>query len=166
MPNHREKKIANLNFWVVTISDTRTEKSDKSGRFIQEALQKEGHIISRYEILKDEVSQIKRVLEDLRKDKGVQVLILNGGTGISHRDVTHRVLIENLDQEIKGFGELFRHLSYQEIGAYAQLSMACGGYVGKKLIFSLPGSKKAVQLGMEKLILPVIGHAVYEITKG
>jgi molybdenum cofactor biosynthesis protein B len=165
MSTHQEKQVTNLRCWVVTISDTRTEETDVSGRFIREILTQNDHTILKYKILEDEPSQIERLLQEFHRNQEVQILILNGGTGISPRDVTYQTIITFLEGEIKGFGELFRHLSYKEIGARAQLSMACAGYVNQKLIFSLPGSKKAVRLGMEKLILPVLGHAMYELTK-
>lgn len=165
MGKHQEKKITKLYFWVVTISDTRTEQTDKSGRFIRQALTQNDYTVLKYKIIKDEVSQIEDLLQNFRENGRAQVLILNGGTGISTRDVTYQTVTKHLDKKLVGFGELFRYLSYREIGPRAQLSMACGGKMGKKLVYSLPGSKGAVRLGMEKLILPVVGHALYELTK-
>ncbi len=165
MTKHQERKVTNLCFWVVTVSDTRTKETDKSGHFIREALTQNNHTVLKYEIIKDQASQIEDLLQNFRENSQVQVLILNGGTGISPRDVTYQTVIKHLDRKLEGFGELFRYLSYREIGSRAQLSMACGGLMNKKLVYSLPGSKGAVHLGMKKLILPAVGHALYELTK-
>ncbi len=165
MTKHQEKEVTDLGFWVVTISDTRTNQTDESGHFIRQALAQNDHTVLKYEIIKDEASQIEDLLQNFRENTRSQVLILNGGTGISPRDVTYQTVIKYLDKKLEGFGELFRYLSYREIGPRAQLSMACGGAMDKKLVYSLPGSKGAVRLGMKKLILPAVGHALYELTK-
>ncbi|HDJ51315.1 MAG TPA: MogA/MoaB family molybdenum cofactor biosynthesis protein [Thermoprotei archaeon] len=166
---HREheeiakEKFRSVKVSVITISDTRTESEDVSGRIIIEMLQRSGHRIFRYIICKDEVHEIRRaVLEVLR---GSDVIITNGGTGISSRDVTLEAIKPLFDKEIEGFGELFRALSYEEIGPSAMLSRAIAGVIDSKLVFCLPGSQNAVRLAMEKLVLPIIPHALYEVRK-
>lgn len=148
---------------VITISDTRTESEDVSGRIIIETLRDAGHKIYKYTICKDDVIEIRKaVLEAL---KGSDVIITNGGTGVSLRDVTPEAVEPLLDKKIEGFGEIFRKISYDEIGSSAVLSRAIAGIIGNKVIFCLPGSKNAVKLALEKLILPLIPHVLYEVRK-
>jgi molybdopterin adenylyltransferase len=143
---------------VITVSDTRTPDTDRSGQLIQQLLKDSGHQVSSYAVLKDELPIIKAQLIELGQCANLQVLILNGGTGIAPRDTTYEVVECMLDKPLPGFGELFRWLSYQEIGSRAMASRAIAGTYGDKLIFSLPGSTSAVKLGMEHLILPEIVH--------
>lgn len=151
--------------WVITVSDSRTPQTDTTGKFIKEKLQSAGHKTLLYTIIKNDASQIARVLRKLKADRKAQVAIFHGGTGISKKDQTAKTIKKYLDEEIEGFGELFRVLSYEEIGPYALLSRAVAGVMSRKLIFSLPGSENAVKLAIEKLILPVLGHAVHELQK-
>lgn len=118
-----------------------------------------------YRIVPDEADEIRNLLKQLTHQQEVQVAILNGGTGLSKRDVTYETVSSLLDKELTGFGELFRWLSYEEIGPFAILSRAIAGAIGRMLVFSLPGSKAAVELAMERLILPVLGHGVHELEK-
>lgn len=150
---------------VVTVSDTRTEETDKSGQLIKEVLQAAGHRIQAYHIIKDEPNEIRPLLEKLLARSDLEALIINGGTGIARRDVTFDVVSTMVEKLIPGFGELFRLLSHQEIGSAAMLSRAMAGTVGDKVVFSMPGSSGAVRLAMEKLILPEMGHIVYELRK-
>lgn len=147
-----------LNCGVVTVSDTRTLDNDTSGGLIKELLTKTNHQVKKYIIIKDEPSQIQQILESLAQDNSIQVIIFNGGTGVSRRDVTYDVLERLLEKTLPGFGELFRWLSYQEIGTRTISSRTVAGIYHDKLIFSLPGSTNAVRLAMEKLILPEIVH--------
>lgn len=164
-PRHEHmKEVKNLNCWVITVSDTRTEETDTSGKFIQETLKAAGHQVTNYKIVKDEASQIRELLEEAKESQAAAI-ILNGGTGISKRDITYETVRGFLDKEIPGFGELFRYLSYKEIGTLSILSQATAGVMQGKLIFSIPGSEHAVRLAMEKLILPILGHAAYELVK-
>lgn len=143
---------------MITVSDTRSESDDTSGRRIQELLRAHGHRIELYRIVKDEPDLIRDLL--CRMPDSVDAVICNGGTGIAHRDTTYEAITALLEKEISGFGELFRMLSYEQIGAAAMLSRATAGVAGGRAIFSLPGSTPAVELAMERLILPELGHIV------
>lgn len=145
------------------MSDTRTEADDKSGKTIMELLEAAGHYTANYVIVKDEIKEIQT---ELLKNTEAQAIILNGGTGISPRDVTIEAVAPLLTKEISGFGELFRMLSYTEdIGAAAMLSRAIAGTVGERAVFAMPGSTGAVMLGMKKLILPELSHVISELHK-
>lgn len=158
-------KYGALGFAVLTMSDSRTPETDTSGQFIREAVAKAGHKVARYALVKDDPQQIRPELQAALADPGVAVIVTNGGTGISLRDHAFETVLGLLDKKLDGFGELFRMLSYQEIGAAAMLSRAVGGIARGKVVFSLPGSTKAVRLGMEKLILPQAGHLFFELQK-
>ncbi len=145
---------------VVTISDSRSEETDKSGQLIQQLLRDAKHTVEAYKIIKDEPEHIQQQVEILGKSTNLDAIIVNGGTGIAPRDTTYDALTQLLEKTLPGFGELFRFLSYQEIGSRAIASRAVAGIYQQKLIFSLPGSSNAVRLGMEKLILPELVHLV------
>ncbi|KAB8142750.1 molybdenum cofactor biosynthesis protein MoaB [Chloroflexia bacterium SDU3-3] len=147
---------------VITISDTRTAESDTSGAAIRAGLEAAGHSVAPVVIVPDDPGQIVARIQGLAA-QGCQVIITNGGTGIAARDATYEAIDGLLHKRIPGFGELFRMLSYHEIGAAAMLSRATAGLYGDTLIFCLPGSTGAVRLGMEKLILPELRHMVWEI---
>jgi molybdenum cofactor biosynthesis protein B len=146
---------------VVTISDTRTAETDTSGAAIRAALEGAGHQVARYAVVKDEPDQIVGLVRELASD-GCQAILTNGGTGIARRDSTFEAIDGLLEKRLPGFGELFRALSYQEIGAAAMLSRATAGLFGGALIFCMPGSTGAVRLAMEKLILPELPHLIWE----
>ena len=154
-----------INFAIVTFSDTRTPETDKSGALIRELIGNEGHIVSRYHLLPDEPKTIERTLQEILADPEISVIVTNGSTGISARDNAYEVVSGLLEKRIDGFGELFRSLSFSEIGAAAMLSRAVAGTVGKQVLFSLPGSSNAVRLGMTQLILPQAAHLVYELNR-
>jgi len=141
---------------VITVSDTRTPETDSSGQTIRELLHDSGHRVEHYQILKDEPQQIVTAIQAL--PVAVEVVIVNGGTGLAKRDTTYEALQRLLDKEISGFGELFRMLSYEQIGAAAMLSRATAGVAGNRVVFSLPGSARAVELAMTKLIVPQLAH--------
>jgi molybdenum cofactor biosynthesis protein B len=141
---------------VITVSDTRTADTDASGARIRALLAEHGHRVEHYAILKDEPEQITRALAAL--PAAVEVVIINGGTGLARRDTTYEAVRRRLDKEITGFGELFRMLSYEQIGAAAMLSRATAGVAGRQALFSIPGSTAAVELAMTQLILPQLGH--------
>ncbi len=162
---HREEAPPSVNVAVLTMSDTRTEEEDRSGQLIRTNLAWRGHEIAAYAIVPDDADRIRRQLTDWLADDAVDAIITNGGTGISARDSTYEVVASMLEKRLDGFGEIFRMLSWQEIGAAAMLSRAVAGSVGAKVIFSLPGSSNAVRLAMEKLIGPELGHAVHELRK-
>ncbi|AFZ03145.1 molybdenum cofactor biosynthesis protein B [Calothrix sp. PCC 6303] len=160
---HPDTSTISLNCGAITISDTRTTETDKSGKLIQEYLSRDSHKIMAYMILPDEPAQIKSQIQQLSQHPGIDVIILNGGTGIAPRDTTYDVIEQLLEKTLPGFGELFRFLSYQEIASRAIASRATAGIYRQKLIFSLPGSSNAVSLAMEKLILPEIVHLVKQM---
>ncbi|TFE02109.1 MogA/MoaB family molybdenum cofactor biosynthesis protein [Jeotgalibacillus salarius] len=151
---------------VITVSDTRNEETDKSGKRMKELLQASGHEVAAYEIVTDEVILIQRAVKDGLMDDGIQAVLINGGTGLAPRDVTIEAVTPLFEKEIPGFGELFRFLSYTEdIGSAAMMSRAVAGVTGKTAVFSTPGSTGAVNLAMEKLILPELGHVIRELNK-
>lgn len=150
---------------VVTVSDTRSPDTDKSGQLIQQLLLGANHAIATYIIIKDEPAQIQEQIELLGKSANLDAVIVNGGTGIAPRDTTYDAIEKLLEKTLPGFGELFRFLSYQEIGSRAIASRAVGGVYQNKLIFSLPGSTNAVRLAMSKLILPELPHLVSQMKK-
>lgn len=157
--------VGALGFAVLTFSDTRTEESDRSGQAIQQAIDAAGHRTARYAVVPDDPERIRAELAAAFEDGEVAVIVTNGGTGVALRDTAYETVSAFLDKRLDGFGELFRMLSYEEIGAAAMLSRAVGGIAGGKVVFSLPGSTKAVRLGMEKLILPQAAHLYYELHK-
>ncbi len=148
---------------VVTVSDTRTPDTDRSGQKIQHLLREHGHTIAAYTILKDDPIAIRAQLQALNQDPAIAVVIVNGGTGIAPRDTTFDAIAQVLDKTLPGFGEIFRFLSYQDIGSRAMASRAIAGTYGRQLLFSLPGSTNAVTLAMEKLILPELTHLVKQL---
>jgi molybdenum cofactor biosynthesis protein B len=158
-------KYGPLGFAILTMSDSRTPETDTSGQFIREAVTAAGHRVVRYALIKDDPHQIRLELQEALADREVAIIVTNGGTGISQRDNAYETVVASIDKQLDGFGELFRMLSYQEIGPAAMLSRAVGGIARGKVVFSLPGSTKAVKLGMEKLILPQAGHLYFELQK-
>lgn len=164
---HKKEAPQSVNVMVITVSDTRDETTDRSGQAIIELLHKVGHVVEAYRIVKDEQEQIKKVLIEGCESSKVDVILTNGGTGISPRDVTIETILQLIQKELPGYGEIFRMLSYQEdIGSAAILSRAVAGVRENTAIFSMPGSTGAVALAMNKLILPEIAHVVREIRKG
>lgn len=149
---------------VVTVSDTRTPETDVSGQVIRTLAEAAGHAVVDYRIVKDEPDQVQQALDDFTAGPA-RLVIFNGGTGISQRDRTYDVISRKLEKELPGFGELFRMLSYQEVGAAAMLSRATAGVYRGAVIFSTPGSPNAVQVAMEKLILPEIQHLAWELIR-
>jgi len=147
----------------VTISDTRTEATDTSGAAIVELLTAAGHEVARRRLVKDDPAAVRDAVRS--GTTAADVIITTGGTGITARDSTYEAIAALLDKRLDGFGELFRMLSYAEIGAAAMLSRAVAGSIGSTAVFSLPGSELAVRLAMTKLILPEIGHVVRELKR-
>ena len=143
---------------IVTVSDTRDETSDKSGGFIRRSLLKAGHPVVDYRILKDETAHIVAHLEALAERSAARVVLINGGTGIAPRDTTFEAVSGLLSKRLDGFGEIFRALSFRQIGPSAMLSRALAGTYRGMVVFSMPGSEKAVRLALGRLILPEIGH--------
>lgn len=141
---------------VITISDTRTEADDTSGARIRQLLIDAGHRVADYRIVRDEPDEIRAAVQTTSPH--TRIVITNGGTGLAARDTTFEAIRAMLDKEITGFGEIFRMLSYEQVGSAAMLSRAVAGIAGTRAIFTLPGSTKAVELAMTKLILPQLGH--------
>ena len=158
MSTHHQRDMVAVGCGVITVSDTRTVATDTSGRRIQELLQAQGHRIEHYTILKDDPETI--VVAIRAAPVAAQALILTGGTGLARRDTTYEAVRGVLDKEIPGFGELFRMLSYEQIGAAAMLSRATAGIAGDRIVFSLPGSSAAVELAVTTLIVPQLGHMI------
>jgi molybdenum cofactor biosynthesis protein B len=150
---------------VITLSDTRNESTDTSGKRIRELLSEAGHTIAHYRILPDEPLSIAPVIGEFLMRGDLDVILTNGGTGIARRDQTIDVIQRVIDLPLPGFGELFRMLSYEQIGSGAMLSRAAGGIARGKILFAMPGSTKAVELAMTKLILPELKHLLGELRK-
>ena len=145
---------------IVTVSDTRTEATDLNGQYLREAVAAAGHRVAAYRLIRDEPVEVAAVLEELAAGDAL-VSIWNGGTGIAPRDATYDVLARMLEKTLPGFGELFRMLSYEEVGAAAMLSRAVAGTYRGKIVFSVPGSPAAVRLAWEKLIAPELEHVAW-----
>ncbi|MGD1898000.1 MAG: molybdenum cofactor biosynthesis protein B [Phormidesmis sp.] len=143
---------------IITVSDTRTAETDTSGQLMRSQLTAAGHSISDYQIIKDEPAQISTLVTHLAERSDIQAVLLNGGTGIAPRDTTYDAIASLLEKTLPGFGEIFRQLSYTEIGSRAIASRATAGTYRNTLIFSVPGSSKAVKLALEALILPELRH--------
>ena len=160
---HRAKaKTQSASCAILTISDTRTEATDEGGKIIRQALEAAGHTVKAYAIVKDEPAQIEAQLKPWLADATLHVILCTGGTGIARRDTTIEVVERLLDKKLDGFGELFRMLSWDQVGAAAMLSRATAGLAGEMLLFAMPGSTNAVRLAMEKLIAPELSHLVWE----
>jgi molybdenum cofactor biosynthesis protein B len=147
---------------VLTISDTRTLDTDTGGATVASMLEAHGHQVVARGLVKDDPSAVQRWVQEQRARDEVQVIVTTGGTGIAPRDQTHEAIATMFDKQIPGFGELFRLLSYQEIGPAAMLSRACAGVSMCRIVIALPGSVNAVRLAMDKLVLPELGHMVRE----
>ena len=160
---HRKDAPTNLRCVVLTISDSRTAATDRAGDAIVEALTAAGHQVVARQIVRDEPSLVRDFV--VNHASAAQVIITTGGTGITSRDTTYEAISGLLEKTLDGFGELFRMLSYDEIGAAAMLTRACAGTIGRTIVFVLPGSPHAVALAMSKLILPEIGHVVRELSR-
>ena len=162
---HKAHAPKSVGCFVLTISDSKTPETDTSGQLIRELLEKAGHAVKGSGIVRDEPTQVQAVIRERCADPGVQAMILTGGTGITSRDSTFEAVEAMLDKRLSGFGELFRVLSYQEIGPAAMLSRAQAGVSQGRIVFSLPGSPNACRLALEKLILPELGHLVREVNR-
>ena len=149
---------------IVTVSDTRTPETDTNATYLRDQIAAAGHKIVDYRIIKDEPDQVAGVLDDLAAG-AARVILFNGGTGIAPRDTTFDALSRQLEKTLPGFGELFRMLSYEQVGAAAMLSRATAGVYRNKVIISTPGSPAAVQLAWEKLIAPELAHLAWEVIR-
>jgi molybdopterin adenylyltransferase len=161
--DHHEKARGPARVFVLTVSDTRDEAADDSGALIKQLLIGVGHEVAGYKVVRDEPDVIRGVIGTLPAD--AQAIVINGGTGVSKRDGTFEAVDSMLEKRLPGFGELFRMLSYQEIGPAAIMSRATAGVAGGKVVISIPGSTGAVRLAMEKVILPELSHLIWEANK-
>ena len=162
---HKRSAPSSIGCWVLTISDSKTPGTDTSGTLIRELLGGASHQVVGGEIVRDEPSEVQRVIRDACGNAAVQAVIMTGGTGITSRDSTFDAVEAMLEKRLPGFGELFRMLSYQEVGGAAMLSRAQMGIARGRIIVSLPGSPNACRLALEKLLLPELGHLVRELSR-
>ena len=164
--DHRQKAGTQpVQVAIVTVSDTRTPETDVNRHYLEQRLTETGHIPAAYRLIKDEPDQVLAVLDELAALPTVRIILFNGGTGISPRDTTFDVISRMLEKTLPGFGELFRMLSFQEVGAAAMLSRATAGVYKNTFVASVPGSPNAVQVAFEKLILPEINHLAWEVVR-
>jgi molybdenum cofactor biosynthesis protein B len=162
---HRSQSPKSVRCAVVTVSDTRTLETDRGGQLVVELLTAAGHEPTAREIVPDDPAKIRPLVERLADPASVDAVLITGGTGIAARDQTFETISGLLTKTMPGYGELFRMLSYEEIGPAAMLSRAVGGVFNNVIVLTMPGSVAAVKLAMEKLIVPEIGHLVYEARK-
>lgn len=163
--DHKEAaaELGSFSAAVLTVSDSRTEATDESGRLLQELIQGAGHAISAYRLIRNEPEAVRDAVQELAGQ--VDFIITTGGTGMSPRDLSIEACRPLFTKELEGFGDVFRMVSFQEIGSAAILSRATGGVVGRAVVFNLPGSKAAVRLAAEQLILPEIKHLLSQVRK-
>ena len=162
---HKTRAPASVGCFVLTVSDTRTGDTDASGRAIREFLEHAGHLVTGFAIVRDEPSLVTASVKQWLTDAHTRVIITTGGTGITARDGTFEAVDALFEKRLDGFGELFRMLSFDEIGSAAMMSRATAGTVGAKAIFVLPGSEHAVRLAMSRLIVPELGHVAQQLQK-
>jgi molybdenum cofactor biosynthesis protein B len=165
LEEHRARESRPLTVQIVTLSDTRDAATDTSGAAIRAGLETAGHTARGPVILREDPQTLETELRTLFQVPGIDAVIVNGGTGIAPHDLAYEVLTRLYTRPLPGFGELFRTLSYAEIGSAAMLSRASAGVVGDRLVLSIPGSRAAVRLAMDALILPELGHAVSELRR-
>ena len=161
---HRSHAPARVSVFVVTCSDSRDARTDRGGQALQDGLEQAGHVVAGRRWVKDDALEIRQALDDAERADAAAA-VFTGGTGIGRRDSTLEVLAPLFEKTLPGFGELFRMLSFEEIGSAAMLSRAAAGTIRGLLVFALPGSPAAVRLALERLILPELGHAVRELTR-
>lgn len=163
IPNqHRHTSPTSIQCGVITVSDTRTVSTDLGGQWLNDALVGAGHQVISREIIPDEPAVMSSLLAQLVGRDDVEAVLLTGGTGIAGRDLTYETIVALLDKKLPGYGELFRMLSYEEIGPAAMLSRAVGGVIRQTVVLTMPGSPAAVEMAMSKLILPELGHLVHQ----
>ncbi len=162
---HKARAPISVRCFIVTVSDTRTEDTDTSGRAIADLLTASGHAVVGRTIVEDDADLIRQTLQRQLANMDVQAIVTTGGTGITSRDSTYEVVERLLQKRLDGFGELFRMLSFQQIGPAAMMSRACAGIAAGHIVASLPGSEAAVRLAMERLLIPELGHLVQQASK-
>jgi molybdenum cofactor biosynthesis protein B len=161
---HRREGPRSVRVFVITASDTRGESEDASGAYLRDAAARAGHALVGYRLVRDEPAELRAALEEAAR-AGAEAVVVNGGTGIAGRDRTYEAVSGVLEKRLDGFGELFRMLSFQEIGSAAMLSRAVAGVWGGRAVFSVPGSEAAVRLAWDRLIGPELGHVIRELRK-
>jgi molybdenum cofactor biosynthesis protein B len=162
---HKADAPTQIHCFVITVSDTRTPDNDVSGTTMVDLLTAAGHVVTGRTIVRDDPELVHATIARHLADRGGQVILTTGGTGITSRDSTYEAIAALLDKRLDGFGELFRMLSYQQIGSAAMMSRACAGLVSGRIVIALPGSPGAVRLALEKLVIPELGHLVQQATK-
>ena len=162
---HRRDQRAKADCALLVTSDIRRPETDETGRAAIHLLEGAGHKVAAYEIVRNDTTQIQEALERFLDDERIQVVMTSGGTGISPKDKTVDTVSALLDRHLEGFGELFRRLSYDEIGEAAIISRATAGVARGKLVFCLPGSQNAMELGLRRIILPALGHMLWELSR-
>jgi molybdenum cofactor biosynthesis protein B len=162
---HKAQAPRAVTCYIITVSDTRTDATDTSGRAIADLLTGSGHTVAGRAIVKDDPMSVRAIIERELAARNVQVIVTTGGTGITSRDSTVEVVDALIDKRLDGFGELFRMLSYEQIGSAAMMSRAIAGLAAGKVLIALPGSEAAVRLAMEKLLLPELGHLIQQASK-
>jgi molybdenum cofactor biosynthesis protein B len=162
---HKAQAPTTVSCYVVTVSDTRTMETDTGGRAIVDLLQAAGHNVVGRSIVRDDPEMVRGTIERQLANPDVRVIITTGGTGITSRDSTYEAVSALLDKRLDGFGELFRMLSFEQVGAAAMLSRACAGLVAGRIVVALPGSEAAVRLALERLLIPELGHLVREASR-
>jgi len=159
---HKAAAPDKIKFMVITVSDTRTPETDDSGKIIHKLVQEAGHSVTAYCVVKDESYLVDDAIQEGTVNHEVDIIVLNGGTGVSSRDGTFETVVTMIEKPLPGFGELFRMLSWEQVGPAAMLTRATAGLYRGKVIFSIPGSPSAATLAMSKLILPEAGHILFE----
>ena len=162
---HKSHAPASVACFVLTVSDTRTPETDSGGRAVRELLEGAGHVVTGHAIVRDEPEQVAATVRQHLADGMTRVVITTGGTGISSRDGTFEAVDRLLEKRLDGFGELFRMLSFADIGPAAMMSRATAGTIGRNAVFVLPGAPAAVRLAMTRLILPELGHVVQQLNR-
>lgn len=162
---HDHAPITGVRVALLTVSDTRQEADDRSGALARTAIVNAGHVVADYRIVADEPDVMRPIVIDWIGREDCDAVVVNGGSGVSPRDRTFEALAPLLDRQLDGFGEIFRALSYEQVGSRAMLSRAVGGVASGTPLFLLPGSPRAVELALEKLILPELGHLLHELRR-
>ena len=162
---HKQNHQVKTGCVILIVSDTRTKESDVSGNLAKKLLTQNGHQVLAYQIVKNDKTAIQTAVLNFLQNKNIQIILISGGTGVSKRDVTTDLMLELFEKTLVGFGEAFRRLGWEKIGESAILSRAVAGVLGSRVIFCLPGSPDAVELGLRKIILPVLGHLVWEVNR-
>ena len=162
---HKATAPLSIGCWVLTVSDTKTPDTDTSGQLIRKLVTDAGHQVVGSSIVRDEPKDVQRVIREACANDAVRAVLVTGGTGVTSRDSTYEAIEAMLDKRLPGFGELFRMLSYQEIGSAAMMSRAQLGVHARRIVVSMPGSPNACRLALEKLVIPELSHLIREVSR-